>query len=221
MTVLLVLITFAVFIAFDYLLHKKELKKTEAQPESTVSPALKPAFVEGFLLPENLRYHPGHSWLHRERRNLARVGADEFAAALAGKIDSIELPKPGQWVRQGQKVIAYGREGLRAEMVSPTEGEVVEINQDVLKDPTLLRKDPYGQGWLMTIHVPDEEGTSRNLVPTSLVKNWMRNAAERLYAMQNQSLGLVAADGGRPVDDLLSGIPAADWKKITDEFFLS
>lgn len=221
MTVLLVLITFAVFIAFDYLLHKKELKKTEAQPESTVSPALKPAFVEGFLLPENLRYHPGHSWMHRERRNLARVGADEFAAALAGKIDSIELPKPGQWVRQGQKVIAYGREGLRAEMVSPTEGEVVEINQDVLKDPTLLRKDPYGQGWLMTIHVPDEEGTSRNLVPTSLVKNWMRNAAERLYAMQNQSLGLVAADGGRPVDDLLSGIPAADWKKITDEFFLS
>jgi hypothetical protein len=30
----------------------------------------------------------------------------------------------------------------------------------------------------------------------------------------------VAADGGRPVDDLLSGVPGAEWQKTTAEFFL-
>lgn len=221
MTVILVLVTFMGFILFDYVLHKKDLKQAEPEAARALPPSLKPAFVEGFLVPENLRYHPGHSWIARERRNLARVGVDEFAAALAGKIEKIELPKPGTWVRQGQKVVAFTRHGEKAEMVSPTEGEVVEINQEVLDDPAVVRKDPYGQGWLMTVHVPDEEGTLRNLVPTNLVRSWIRDAVERLYALQSPALGMAAADGGRPVDDLLEGLPDADWKKVTSEFFLS
>ena len=81
-------------------------------------------YVDGFLTPERVSYHPGHSWLVRERKNVVRVGADEFAAALVGKIEKIELPKPGQWIRQGQKVLSFFRDGEKTEMVSPTEGEV-------------------------------------------------------------------------------------------------
>ncbi|MBI3472710.1 MAG: hypothetical protein HY013_15245 [Candidatus Solibacter usitatus] len=55
--------------------------------------------------------------------------------------------------------------GEWTEMTSPTEGEVVEVNPEVVNDPTLLREDPYGKVWLMTVHVPDEEATTRNLVP--------------------------------------------------------
>ena len=64
-------------------------------------------YVDGFQVPEKVSYHPGHSWLVRERKNLVRVGADEFAAALLGNIERIELPKPGQWIRQGQKVLVF------------------------------------------------------------------------------------------------------------------
>ena len=39
----------------------------------------------------------------------------------------------------------------------------------MLRNPAALRQDPYGKGWLMTIHVPDEENTTRNLVPRVLV----------------------------------------------------
>ena len=85
-------------------------------------------YVDGFLVPETLSYHTGHSWLVRERKNVVRVGADEFAAALPGKIEKIELPKPGHWIRQGQKVISFFRDGEKTEMVSPTEGEVMAVN---------------------------------------------------------------------------------------------
>ena len=98
-----------------------------------------------------------------------RVGADEFAAALLGKIEKIELPKPGTWVRQGQKVLSFYRDGVKTEMVSPTEGEVMEVNAEVLDNPAVLRQDPYGKGWLLSVHVPDEENTGRNLVPKGLV----------------------------------------------------
>ena len=38
-------------------------------------------------------YHSGHTWLVRERKNVVRMGADEFAAALVGKVENIELPE--------------------------------------------------------------------------------------------------------------------------------
>jgi glycine cleavage system H protein len=220
MTVLLVLITFLVFAVVDYALNrgKQPVKARRALP---LSPALEPAYVEGFLLPDAVRYHPGHTWLMRERPHLARVGADEFAAKLAGNIEKIELPKPGQWIRQGQTAWKLYRNGERTCMISPIEGEVVEINPEVVKDPSLLRRDPYGKGWLIAVHVPDEESTWRNLLPGNLVRSWMKDAADRLYARQPALAGAVAADGGLPVDDLLAGLPGAEWPKITAEFFLT
>jgi glycine cleavage system H lipoate-binding protein len=149
-----------------------------------------------------------------------RVGVDEFAAALAGKVERLELPKPGHWVRQGQAAWTLFKGGEKAEMLSPIEGEVVEVNTEALKDPSLLRSDPYGRGWLMTVFSPDEESSMRNLLPDNLVRGWMREAVQRLYARQPQLAGAVAADGGRPVDDLAAAV-GASWKDVTAEFFLT
>lgn len=222
MTVILVLATFLAFILLDYLLsRRKEVQAVVAEKPRAVTPLVRPSIVEGFLVPEELRYHPGHSWLLRERGHYARVGVDEFAAALMGPVAKIELPKPGHWIRQGQKALAFYRDGEKTEMVSPIEGEVVEVNSDVLNDPSLLRKEPYGRGWLMSVFVPDEESTVRNLVPSGLVGNWMREAVERLYARQPQLAGAVAADGGRPADDIFAALPETSWKALTQEFFLT
>jgi glycine cleavage system H protein len=226
MVPLLVLGTFLTFILLDWLLSRNRVKVAQplaavVEPARALAPKLNPEHVDGFLVPEKLAYHPGHAWLMHERRNLVRVGADEFAAALVGPVEKIELPKPGQWIRQGQKAWSFFRDGEKTEMVSPTEGEIVEINQELVKDPSLLRRDPYGRGWVATVHVPDEESTNRNLVPTGLVRNWMREAVSRLYAKQPQLAGAVAADGGRPSEDLLAGLPDSNWKEVTGEFFLT
>lgn len=222
MTVLLLLLTFAAFAAIDYFLNRKKapaVRRSEAP--AAMPPFRQPAWVDGYSVPRDVRYHAGHGWIFRERKNLVRAGADEFAAVLAGRIDRIDLPKPGQWLRQGQKAWTLVRDGQITQMVSPIEGEVVAINDDVAKDPSLLRRDPYGAGWLLTVHVPDEESTARNLVPPNLVHAWMRDAVERLYALQPRIAGAVAADGGRPVDDVFAALPTAQWQSLTAEFFLS
>ncbi|MGQ9633888.1 MAG: glycine cleavage system protein H [Bryobacteraceae bacterium] len=221
MTVLLVLFTFGAFILIDWILSRKKIAAAEQQPEAAESLQWNPDYVEGFLVPDRFQYHPGHSWVLKERKKVARVGVDEFAAALLGRIEKIELPKPGTWLRQGQKAFSFYRNGEKTEVLSPTEGEVVEVNEEVLRDPSVLRKDPYGSGWLLMVHVPDEETVSRNLVPTSMIRSWMRDAVERLYSLQPHLAGAVAADGGRPVDDLLAGVPNASWRDLTADFFLS
>ncbi|MCC6590015.1 MAG: glycine cleavage system protein H [Bryobacterales bacterium] len=219
MTVLFVLATFFLFIVLDWVLSRNRVPVVK--PVIAEAPSETDGIVNGFLVPDRLRYHAGHSWLMRERRNLVRVGIDDFAARLAGTVEGIELPKPGTWIRQGQKAWTMMRNGETSAMVSPTEGEVVEINPDVVKDPSLVRKDPYGQGWLMTIHVPDEEGTTRNLVPRNLVSSWMRDAVERLYSFQPELAGAVAADAGEPVEDIAAALPHVKWSELTSEFFLT
>ena len=170
MTVILVLVTFSIFILLDWAVNRRKAPQAVAASAHTASPLLDQSYVEGFLVPEQLSYHPGHSWAMQERQNLVRIGIDDFAAALAGHVERIELPKTGQWLRQGQKAWSLYRDGEKTAMVSPTEGEVIEINPEVAANPELLRKDPYGNGWLALIHVPDEESTRRNLVPKGLVR---------------------------------------------------
>jgi glycine cleavage system H lipoate-binding protein len=219
MTVVLVLITFLIFALVDYILSRGKVPQIAI--EKAHKPDSEPAFVDGFAISDKVRYHPGHAWCMQERKHVARVGIDEFAAAVAGTVDKIELPRPGQWIRQGQKAWAFWRNGEKIEMVSPIEGEVTEVNREVAKDPSLLRKDPHGRGWLLVVHVPDEENTARNLLPANLVSNWMRSAAEALYARQPQFAGATAADGGRPVEDLTAAMPGVEWRKLAGEFFLT
>ncbi|MDR3718335.1 MAG: glycine cleavage system protein H [Bryobacteraceae bacterium] len=221
MAVVLIIITFAVFIAIDWFMnHGKAPALSFAEAHGAAQEPTDEIFA-GFHLPKSLRYHPGHTWVQRERKNLDRVGADEFAAIFAGPVDRVELPKPGTWVRQGQKAISFYRNGEKIEMVSPVEGEVVEVNQDLATNPALLRQDPYGNGWLMSVFAPDEEGPSRNLLPMSLISAWMHEAAEKFYLLQPMPAGATLADGGRPSEMATASMPPEVWKKAAKEFFLS
>jgi len=65
------------------------------------------------------------------------------------------------------------------------------------------------------MNVPDEENTARNLVPKSLIREGMRDAVERLYARQPALAGAVAAEGGRPTEDVLANLPDSNWKELT------
>lgn len=218
MTVLFVLAMFLVFAMIDWALSRGKVEVLAPIPEQV--PFNGEDYVYGFHVPQNRRYHPGHGWAMRERKNVVRIGIDDFAARLAGKIEGIELPKPGQWLRQGQRSWKLLRGGKTAEMVSPIEGEVLEVNPEVLRDPSLLRRDPYGEGWLMSIHVPDEEGTTRNFIPRDLIRGWMENVAEKLYARQPELCGAVAADAGEPVEDLAEALGESNWQELTSEYFL-
>src|ERR1035437_8535081 len=167
MTVLLVLFFFATFLLIDYFRSRHAV----VQPVLQVAPAkhdalprLQPALVGGFAVPENLRYHPGHTWALSESPNLVRVGMDDFASKLTGKVDRITLPQRGTWIRQGQKMCTLYRDDVAVDMISPIEGSVSDINQALMTDPKLALRDCYGEGWLVTVQAPDAKTSFRNLL---------------------------------------------------------
>jgi len=222
MTVLAVLATFIVFLTIDYVRSRKRGVAPVAVREQAAVPVsgVRPAVVGGFELPENLRYHPGHTWALAESPTLVRVGLDAFAARLIGKIEGITLPKRGQWIRQGQKIVTVLRDGSKAELVSPIEGEVTNVNDAVLADNALPGRDPYGDGWLLMVMAPDAKVSFRNLLNGTLARRWMEEAASRLRMRMPALAGAVAQDGGVVVDDVAAHLPDQAWSDLTREFFL-
>jgi len=224
MVVILVLLTFGIFLLVDYVRTQKQTAKQavlQALPRET-EPRMVPALVAGFQVPENLRYHAGHTWALSESRDLVRVGMDDFASKLVGKIDSIALPQRGRWVRQGQKIWTIFRDGKSVDMVSPIEGTVSDINEAVVKDPELARKDPFGEGWLLTVQAPDAKTNFRNLLGGMLARVWTEESALRLRKrMPIAMASALAQDGGVAVDDITQHLPDQDWATLTKEFFLS
>ncbi len=223
MTVILVLAMFIVFVALDYFQSRKRGTQPAEKREAERAPMRRrlPAFVAGFGLPGHLRYHPGHTWVLEESPELVRVGLDDFAARLLGKVETILLPQRGRWVRQGQPLITYSRDGVETKLVSPIEGVVANVNEAVKNDPSLSLKDPYGAGWLIIVQAPDALTSFRNLLSGDLARVWMEEAASRLRGRIPALAGAVAQDGGLAEMDLTKHLPDPQWEKVTREFFLT
>jgi len=223
MVVILVLLTLAVFLLIDYF---RTVKQTEKQPalqtvktDFTSRPI--PALVAGFQVPTNFSFHPGHAWALKESPESVRVGMDDFATKLVGKIDKITLPERGRWIRQGQKLWTIFRDGKSVDMVSPIEGTISDVNDAVVKNPDLARRDPYGDGWLVSVNAPDAKTNFRNLLTGALARWWTEESALRLQSRMPALAGVLAQDGGEAVDDLTEHMPGEDWTAVTKEFFLS
>jgi hypothetical protein len=85
----------------------------------------------------------------------------------------------------------------------------------------LVRRDPYGEGWLVTVQAPDSKINFRNLLSGTLARLWTEDSALRVRSRMPVLAGALAQDGGIAVDDLTIHMPDEDWAKLTKEFFLS
>jgi len=220
MTILFVLLTFLVIITITYYTKRGE---PVVQPMVMAGRPAAPRLNRdmGFDIPNGYCFHPGHTWVLDEGRQNARVGMDNFATNLIGKIDRIEVAGLNRWVRQGQKVWSVTRDGMTVDMVSPVEGVVIAVNQEVQKDPSLAAKDPYKDGWVCVIKAPELATNVNNLLRGTFVGPWMQNTLRRFGAMTAQLAGATAQDGGLPVPGVLAQVDPATQKALIKEFFLT
>src|ERR1700730_5295527 len=97
--------------------------------------------------PKNLRYAPTHEWAHLEG-DTCTVGITKFAVEQLTDVVYIELPEVGDHVFVGDDFGEIESVKAVSPLVSPVNGEVIEINEKLLDDPTRVTSDPYGKGWM-------------------------------------------------------------------------
>lgn len=224
MVAVLVLATVALFVVADYYFQRRQpqtvemkIAERDAKTEEISTPM---NIVGGFKVPAHLSYHPGHAWAMKETRQVVRIGLDDFSARLVGQIDLVDLPARGRWLRQGERGWTLGRGSHRFEMLSPIEGEVVDVNPAVLDNPSLAHQDPYGVGWLLAVNAPAVDGNLKNLLHGRLAQRWMEETVAELHTRISPGSEARLQDGGHAIGDVLSLVPEFQWEKFVQEMLL-
>jgi glycine cleavage system H protein len=101
-----------------------------------------------------LRFTDRHEWLRLDG-DIALIGITSYAAREAGTFISAELPKLGAVVKKGERVALLVSVTAAFEVMAPANGEVVEVNADVIAMPSRVNADPQGDGWLLRLCIED------------------------------------------------------------------
>ncbi|UUN29289.1 glycine cleavage system protein GcvH [Streptomyces sp. FIT100] len=106
--------------------------------------------------PQQLRYSKEHEWLSAAEDGVSTVGITEFAANALGDVVYAQLPEVGSTVTEGETCGELESTKSVSDLYSPVSGEIVEANQDVVDDPSLVNSAPFEGGWLFKVRVTEE-----------------------------------------------------------------
>ncbi|MFQ3578166.1 MAG: glycine cleavage system protein GcvH [Verrucomicrobiia bacterium] len=107
------------------------------------------------IIPENLLYAETHEWV-RIDGDCAVIGITDHAQSQLGDVVFVELPQASRSVSHGEAVAVVESVKAASDIYSPVNGEVIETNQAVVDDPSLINREPYDGGWLFKLRVSPE-----------------------------------------------------------------
>ncbi len=99
---------------------------------------------------DDIWYNENHLWVTTEN-NHAYIGISYYAQEELGDILFIELPEVGDKIVQGKSCGEIESSKTVSDLIAPLSGKVVEVNQDVMNEPSIINEDPLGDGWLIEI----------------------------------------------------------------------
>lgn len=135
------------------------------------------ADVEGYSMPDDLYYHAEHMWVKKEG-DLIRVGLDDFSQKQAGELSFIELPETSEQIGADQVIGSFETGKWMGKIYSPVAGEIVEVNEELEDDPTLVNSDPYGKGWIFTMKPADMSAVDELMHGEDAV-GWLKEEAKK------------------------------------------
>ncbi|MEU4230370.1 glycine cleavage system protein GcvH [Nonomuraea sp. NPDC026600] len=113
-------------------------------------------------IPDDLSYTKEHEWIAGLDDGITvTIGITAYAAEALGDVVYVQLPEAGATVEAGDSVGEVESTKSVSEIYTPVGGEIVEVNQTVVDDPSLANSDPYGDGWMFRVRV---EGDPEDLL---------------------------------------------------------
>ncbi|WP_030188356.1 glycine cleavage system protein GcvH [Streptomyces violaceorubidus] len=106
--------------------------------------------------PQQLRYSKEHEWLSGAEDGVSTVGITEHAANALGDVVFVQLPEVGDAVTAGETCGELESTKSVSDLYSPVSGEITEVNEDVVNDPSLVNSAPFEGGWLFKVRITDE-----------------------------------------------------------------
>ncbi len=164
-----------------------------------------------FAIPGGVFISPGHCWASMDQNGAVKVGIDDFAKKLIGKIDSIDFPNLGMNVSSGQPLFTIKQGTRNVTFNSPLKGKVIKINLPLKSDIESLDITPYESNWICILDVEDIDNEIKNLNIGKSAVSYFQDDIDRLISIRKKS------GAGTKADELQEG----EFGKLGDTEFYS
>lgn len=175
-----------------------------------------------FSIPGGVLISRGHAWASLSPEGAVKVGIDDFARKLIGRIDAVELPNVGMAVKAGQPLFTL-RQGARlARFHAPVSGRIVKVNPELNETCEGLEITPYGKNWMCVI---DGDSLDKEIPALRIGKAAVALFQEDIERFRTFMQGITRKDGtdDKPDGSLhvgeLEHLTDAQWDVAVREFF--
>ena len=119
-------------------------------------------------VPDDLLYTSEHEYVARTADpNVVRVGITDYAQGELGDVVFVNLPKVGQRLAAHESFGTIEAVKAVSELYSPLAGEVADVNAALDGDPAVVNRDPYGEGWMVSLRLADPDALAGLLSPSA------------------------------------------------------
>jgi CheY-like chemotaxis protein/glycine cleavage system H lipoate-binding protein len=210
------------------------IKKSHIKREDKINKTLKPkvqitqfketggAKSPEFQIPGGVFISNGHCWANVSEDGSAKVGLDDFAKKVIGKIDAVELPNLGMTVKKGQSLFTIEQGTRNISFKSPVSGKVKEVNKFINEEIDSLNITSYDQNWICEIDADELDSEIPSLKIGKSAVSFYQEDIERLQALKKKTKtskegelepeGVIFAGEMEKLDDI-------SWKRFAEEFF--
>jgi len=105
---------------------------------------------------EELYYSKNDEWIKVENY-IGTIGITDYAQDQLGDIVYVEEIKKGTNLNKGDVISTVESVKAVSDVYSPISGEIIEVNQAIIEDPSIINKDPFGKGWFAKIKMDQPE----------------------------------------------------------------
>jgi glycine cleavage system H protein len=110
--------------------------------------------IDKYEFPDELYYDDEHNWA-RVEGDVVVQGLDDLGQDLAGELVYVEVPRTGRKVEQGKPFMSMESGKWVGRVKAVVGGELVEANEEIEWEATLVNESPYDEGWLVKIKADD------------------------------------------------------------------
>ncbi|MBU1614622.1 glycine cleavage system protein H, partial [bacterium] len=115
-----------------------------------------------------------------------RVGMNDMFQETAGDIVYVDLPFEGDEVGQGETCGKIQSSKWIGKLIAPVAGEVIEVNEELESDSTVINSDPYDEGWIMLIRPSNLDEDLLGLMQGEAVEDWLKEEIAKAEAEKKE-----------------------------------
>ena len=219
MTVLFVGMTILLFLTLDAIIRRSRSRRDVAVADIQSAARGYPV-----RLPEGIFFARSHTWMSLLPSGKIRLGVDDFVGRLLDSPSISYLKEPRQRVQKGEPILVLTEGDHSLTIRAPMEGEILERNDRLIKEPNMLKEMLFTDGWAYTI-VPTRHSDMKHLLLGEETRVWIAEEFCRLrdlFAKEGGTNNIIPAllqDGGPPVEGALKCVQPQTWEQF-DVMFL-